>query len=420
MIHQIGRRLREQIHRFSGELCTGLGKVATRFVEEMIYGISSSGSVVLTKVARALEEPIRVHDTHKRLSRNLGNKALRDELSGKVLEQGAKRIKDDTVLIVDLSDLIKKYAKKMEYLARVRDSSEKKKGNGYWLCEVVGAEVGSCEITPLAQTLWSQVAEDFVSENAEILEVVSKVLKATEKRGILALDRGGDRARFYQHWVPDESVDFIIRQRVDRKLLHKGKAKQSLQLANSCATPYRATVLREKQGKETVYQIEFGFLPVRLPRHPERQLYLVVVKGFGQEPLMLLTTKPMRKHRKVLWWIVEAYITRWRIEETIRFIKSCYELEDVRLLTYHRLQNMASLVLAAAYFTAVWLGTQAKLKILAFHVLKAAKRIFGIPDFRYYALADGLQTILKRIGKGPVRHQEEDSTPLPQLILFEL
>ena len=334
--------------------------------------------------------------------------------------QGAKRIKDDTVLIVDISDLIKKYARKMEYLARVRDSSEKKKGNGYRLCEVVGAEVGSSEITPLAQTLWSQVAEDFVSKNAEILEVVSKVLKATEKRGILALDRGGDRRRFYQHWVPDESVDFIIRQRVDRNLLHKGKAKKSLQLANTCSTPYAATVIKENQGKETVYQIEFGFIPVRLPQHPERQLYLVVVKGFGQQPLMLLTTKPMRKHRKVLWWIVEAYITRWHTEEKIRFIKSCYELEDVRLLTYHRLQNMASLVLAAAYFTAVRLGTQAKLKILAFHVLKAAKRIFGIPDFRYYALADGIQTILKRIGKGPVRQQEEGSTCLPQLILFEL
>ena len=308
----------------------------------------------------------------------------------------------------------------MEYLARVRDSSEKKKGNGYRLCEVVGAEVGSSEITPLAQTLWSQVTEDFVSKNAEILEVVSKVLKATEKRGILALDRGGDRRRFYQHWVPDKSVDFILRQRVDRNLLHKGKAKKSLQLANTCSTPYAATVIKENQGKETVYQIEFGFIPVRLPQHPERQLYLVVVKGFGQQPLMLLTTKPMRKHRKVLWWIVEAYITRWRTEEKIRFIKSCYELEDVRLLTYHRLQNMASLVLAAAYFTAVRLGTQAKLKILAFHVLKAAKRIFGIPDFRYYALADGIQTILKRIGKGPVRQQEEGSTCLPQLILFEL
>ena len=64
---------------------------------------------------------------------------------------------------------------------------------------------------------------------------------------------------------------------------------------------------------------------------------------------------------------------------------------------------MASLVLAAPYFTAVRTGTQAKLKILAFHVLKAAKRIFGIPDFRYYVPTDGIQTIFRRIGKDPLR-----------------
>ena len=72
MVHQVGDRLREQIHRFSGELCTGLGKVVSRFVEEMVFGISASGSVVLTRIARSLEEGISLHDTHKRLSRNLG------------------------------------------------------------------------------------------------------------------------------------------------------------------------------------------------------------------------------------------------------------------------------------------------------------------------------------------------------------
>lgn len=72
------------------------------------------------------------------------------------------------------------------------------------------------------------------------------------------------------------------------------------------------------------------FLPVRLAEHYERQLLLVVVKRFGQEPLMLLTTKPLRRKGSVVWWIVQAYIARWRIEETIRFIKDSYELNEKR------------------------------------------------------------------------------------------
>jgi hypothetical protein len=76
MIHQIGRKLRQQIHYFSGEHCSGLGAVASRFVEEAIFGISSSGSVKLTEIGRSLEEKSPLHATHKRLSRNLANKRL--------------------------------------------------------------------------------------------------------------------------------------------------------------------------------------------------------------------------------------------------------------------------------------------------------------------------------------------------------
>ena len=44
------------------------------------------------------------------------------------------------------------------------------------------------------------------------------------------------------------------------------------------------------------------------------------------------------------------------MEETIRFIKQSYRLEDLRVLTYERLRNLAALVMATAYFTAAWLG----------------------------------------------------------------
>ena len=56
---RVAFRLREQIDCFSGELSKGLPKTAQRFVREMIYGIQAKQSVMLTEVARALEEPIR-------------------------------------------------------------------------------------------------------------------------------------------------------------------------------------------------------------------------------------------------------------------------------------------------------------------------------------------------------------------------
>ena len=146
-------------------------------------------------------------------------------------------------------------------------------------------------------------------------------------------------------------------------------------------------------------------------------LYLLVVKGMEEEPMMLLTTEPLRLNRKILWRMVRSYFRRWAIEETIRFIKQSYEIEDVRVLGYRRLQNLLPLVTAAAYFAAVVLDTQAKLKVMAGYVFKAAKRLFGIPDFRYYAIADGLMSIFNQ-HPGRIAPKLQPIIQQNQLMLF--
>ena len=40
--------------------------------------------------------------------------------------------------------------------------------------------------------------------------------------------------------------------------------------------------------------------------------------------------------------MVEAYLTRWRIEETLRFSKQAYQMEDVRVLCYQSLKKSTS------------------------------------------------------------------------------
>ena len=51
-------------------------------------------------------------------------------------------------------------------------------------------------------------------------------------------------------------------------------------------------------------------------------------------------------------------------------------------------------VIAEVYFTAVYLGIRLRLRILARHAIQAARREFGIPDFRLYALANGIKHCL--------------------------
>jgi hypothetical protein len=316
MVHQIGVKLRGQIQFFSGKLCAEMGKVAGRFVEEMIYGIQARGSVHLSEIARSLSEKTSVKKRIDRLSRNLARAGLGDEISAGILAEGAGRIEQNTLLIVDPTDIAKKYAKKMEYLARVRDGSEKKQSEGYWVDTVVGARPDSSEIIPLVHRLYSQNAGDFVSENHELLDVIRKVYRSTEGRGVFVVDRGGDRRTLYKDLLNQESpVRFIIRQRGDRHLLYGGKLRETFELAERCKTPYAETVIKQKDGKEKAYFIQFGFCPVRLPEHPEKPLWLVVVKGFGEKPLMLLTTEPMSRNVLRIPFGSSNKVTIWKTSE---------------------------------------------------------------------------------------------------------
>ena len=308
--HQLSRKIREQIHKFSGELSRGMGKAKSRFIEEMIYGLQARGSVRLTEISRALEEPINLHKTHDRLCRNLEDVEVRHGIGRYILESGSRAIGADTLLILDTTDITKKYARKMEYLCKVRDGSEGSIERGYWMGEVVGADVGSSGIIPLAQSVWSQESPGFTSENDELIFLMQRVRRSTEGRGVFVIDRGGDRRELYKELVP-KGYRFLIRQRGDRNLLYRGKEHETRRLADICTLPYAEKVVREKDGKETVYIVNFGYLPVNLPEYPHIKLWLVVARGFGKEPMMLLTTEPMRKNRKVLWWAVKAYITRW-------------------------------------------------------------------------------------------------------------
>jgi hypothetical protein len=384
---------------------------------EMIYGIQARQSLRLTEISRALGEKISVKKNVERLSRQLGRLGLWRAVTGRLLKMAARRIGEATLLILDISDLSKKYAKRMEYMAKVRDGSEKEVGRGYWTLNVIGAEIGSARVIPLYGRLYSPQAPDWGSENAEITRAIAEVSAATEGRGIWVLDRGGDRRKLFDYLL-DRGHRFIIRLRGDRSLESAG-LQSALMTAQDCPALFVEYVAKEESDQERPLRLEVGYRKVRLPGRMEL-LTLVVVKGFGAEPLMLLTDLSIKRSRKSLWHVVAAYMSRWRVEETIRFLKQSYQLEDIRLRTYVRLQNMMALVIAVAYFTSIYLGVRLKLRVLARHVLRAARRVFGIPDFRLYALADGIKHFLFSQSKGLKPALPPPKPHFVQRLLFDI
>jgi hypothetical protein len=404
-------RLKAQLTKFSTDLCDGLSRPLEKFVGQMLFGIQASQDVKLSNIARSLKEEIPLIKTEDRLSRNLRAVELEAELTAQLAKMASERIGTSTVLCLDLSDIRKEYAQKMEYLAPVHDGSTGQVHAGYWLCDITGAEVNGSEIVPLYQKLYSAEAEDFSSENAEVLAGVDLLRAHTQGRGIWAMDRGGDRKKLLEPLL-DRGERFVIRSTGKRFVVDRKNMKRSVfELGARCRLRHQARIVKIQDGQEKIYDLRYGVERIRLVGRDE-PLHLVVVAGFGEEPMLLLTNAlEGARDSQSLWWIAQIYLTRWKIEETFRFIKQSYKLEDIRVMKYQRLKNLVVLVTAAAYFAATFLGQKMKLRILCEKLLIISQRFFGIPPFRFYALADGIKQILSQASPSP------PEKPLPSLQL---
>jgi len=388
---KIAGKIKAQITRFSNRLTEGLTKPERRFIRETIYGIQASKDVKLSNIARSLGEAIPLIKTEGRLSRNAAKSDFTDLLNARLIDLGKSRVTDDTVLALDPGDIDKPYAKKMEYLALVRDGSKKEtKSPGYWTMEVVAADVEGEELIPLYGELYSHEAKGFSSENAQIIKAIDAVVAGVGQRGIWTIDRGGDRERLLQAFF-ERRLRFMIRMRGDRHVRWGDETLSMEKVAERCPCPHVRTIEIEKNGLRETKKLMLGSEAVYLPWH-DKPLTLVVIKGYGESPTILLTNLDLSQ--RGLDWFLEVYLTRWKCEESYRFIKQGYNLEDVRVLTYTSLRNLMVMVQAVFYFVSVELGRKLKLNILLKKVYEKAKRFFEIPDFRQYAIADGIYRIL--------------------------
>ena len=62
---------------------------------------------------------------------------------------------EDIVIAIDPGDIMKPYAKAMEYLWRIYDDSEQETARGYHLCQVTGANLEHNKVVPLYSEAFS-------------------------------------------------------------------------------------------------------------------------------------------------------------------------------------------------------------------------------------------------------------------------
>ncbi|MDO8445822.1 MAG: hypothetical protein Q7T53_06950 [Deltaproteobacteria bacterium] len=121
---KITASLKGQLSKFSGIISKGFKKPKQKLIHEMIYGIQAAKDVKLSNISRTLKEDQSLIKTEDRLSRNLDDCDFTDGINDEICRLAATKISDDMVIAIDPGDIRKKYAQKMEFLAKVRDGSE--------------------------------------------------------------------------------------------------------------------------------------------------------------------------------------------------------------------------------------------------------------------------------------------------------
>jgi len=337
------RNRRRDLRQFLDRFCpSSLDKPRRKFVRQALWGIIQSGSLVVARWLRFICDD-RCRNRfwrHKRLLNQLSRSNAWDhrEVSDEYIRAWATHIEADTPLIIDLSDLPRPRARKLKYLALVRDGSDPdhRLVNGYWCVEVY-AYFGKGRIAPLLLEPYSIEDPQILGENAMILNCVDRVMAATEGCGVLVMDIGADRDHLLIPWI-DAQRRFVVRLRGDRHVvLDNGVHVEAALLAD--------TLLAQRQGQGRIASCR-----VRLPERPDCPLQLVCKQIPGKDkPLIVLAHGLNADDDEQSRRVLRYYRWRWKCEESARFLKTSLGLEHIALRTYEafgRLLLLATLAMA--------------------------------------------------------------------------
>ena len=347
------RNVRKKLKAFLG-LFAGEGtadRTRRKFFRQAVGGVVMSGSLVAARWAKWVRD--RCREPFYRQRRMLaqlhsGDWDHRPPLEAYQAWVGSL-VQQDTPLIVDLTDLAKPRARKMKYLALVRDGSDpgddrgrgdrKRLVNGYWCVEVY-ARLAKKRVLPLVLHPYSVEDPVVLGENEQVLKAAARARAACGGRGVLVMDIGGDRGELLGPWVR-QGVPFVVRMRGDRAVV----------LGNGSHVIVRD--LAEKLVRDAGTNRP-AWCTVYLPAHPGKPLALVCRqrKGFDA-PLMLLSNLAVPSAVQA-GNVLAYYRQRWACEEAVEFLKQGVGLEKFAVRTYESFPRLFMLAAWAMAFL-TWL-----------------------------------------------------------------
>lgn len=380
--------------KFSEKISKNFSRPEFKFVSQMIFGILSSQSCMLSEIGRKLSEKITLKKIIDRLSRNLKEFNNAEQLFENYLHAVKSRINKNTILIVDGSDITKNYTTKSEGIATVRDGSTGEYKLGYHTLGVTALTPEKKMPIPVYTRIFSAKENGFISEDEETIKALKFLSGHFNKNNIRAFDRGYDNNRYYEYLIKNNEK-FVIRTKKNRDVIYNGKRINIMELAHKFKGKY-SLKFRKKNG--TKADCKISIIPIKLICRPNDELNLVVCYGFGMEP-MLLITNLRSEDKRLSVAVVKVYLMRWRIEEFYRFKKQQFGFENLRVRSLNSIRNLDLLLTIAVGYIG-FISEKSDERVIVMQLIEQSKRIYKANKFVFYAIADGLFVVFSKCKQG--------------------
>ncbi|MDD5935200.1 MAG: transposase [Clostridiales bacterium] len=360
----------------------------------MTYGILASGSCLLTDIVDQLHEDSKKVNSVERLTRHL-NKGVPVNAQRSYLSLVKIMVPQNPVIHIDDSDVVKPEGRKFEALGLVRDGSLSTDSKtvyekGYHVTETC-VLTGNNNPVSIFSKIHSSKEKNFTSINDVTFSAMERGAALFGKATFM-MDRGYDDNKMFLK-LDELNQDYVIRLTSKRKLFFHGKWVMATELRNHRKGKVRMPLYYK--GKH--HEAYLSHVKVQITAY-KKDIYLVLVYGITEHPMMLTTNKEIKTKDDVIA-VAKAYFSRWIIEEYFRCKKQMFQFENFRVRKLKAINTLNFYITVCMAFLA-HVSTKSETHALKVAIIQKADPIKEKLYFCYYRLAKGIIGILSYAKEG--------------------
>lgn len=387
-------QMKRKILSFTNKISRHLSKPEKKFTADITYGILASKSCLLTDIADQLHELSKKINIVDRLSRHL-EKGTPASAAASYLHQVKKWVPDEPVIHIDDSDIVKPKGHKFESLGIVRDGSESTATKnvykkGYHVTEACVLTRSNHPVSIFSR-IHSSSEKDYKSVNTITFQAMQQGA-ALFGKATFVMDRGYDDNKMFLKLDKLEQ-DYVIRLKANRKLLYHNKWTTAEELRNRRKGKVKTNVFYKGKNHEAY----LSHVKVQITAS-RKDIYLVLVYGITEHPMMLATNKEIKSKEDVIG-VARTYFSRWKIEEYFRCKKQMFQFENFRVRKLKAINALNFYITLCMAFLGL-ISMESETNALKVTIIKTADPVKQKVYFCYYRLAKGISGILSYAKEG--------------------